>query len=164
MDLVYVLVMFGAILGGLFFLLCAFQKRPAKQTSSVDQPQPSPEPRHFFLQVHGIYHRNEDGSSRQKIIRSCHPGDPLALVPEPENKYDPDAIKVCRPDGAQLGYVPSGHSSKLSNELAIGWTFRVTADEVFTADRPGYVGCRIRLDVLTMSERTERRKKHNQPD
>jgi hypothetical protein len=146
MDLVYVLVLFGAILGGLFFLVRAFQKRPAKQTSSVDQPQPSTEPRHFFLQVHGIYHRNADGSSRQKIIRSCRPGDLLVLAPEPENKYDPDAIKVCRPDGAQLGY------------------FRVTADEVFAADRPGYVGCRIRLDVLTMSERTERRKKHNQPD
>lgn len=162
MDLVYVLVLFGAILGGLFFFLRASQKRPAEKTRSVDRPQPSTEPRHFFLQVHGIYHRNADGSSRQKIIRSCGPGDPLVLVPEPENKYDPDAIKVCRPDGTQLGYVPSGHSSKLSNELAIGWTFRVTADQVFAADRPGHVGCRIRLDVLTMSEATQDLKSRKQ--
>jgi hypothetical protein len=163
MDSLYVLVAFGAGLGGLYLLLRVSQKRPAEQTRSVDQPQPSTKPRHFFLQVHGIYHRNADGSSRQKIIRSCRPGDPLILLPEPANKYDPDAIKVCRPDGAQLGYVPGGHSSKLSNELEIGWTFRVTVDEVFAADRPGQVGCRIRLEVLTMSERTEQRKKHNQP-
>jgi hypothetical protein len=55
----------------------------------------------------------------------------------------------------------AGHSSKLNHEQAIGWTFRVTVDEIFAADRPGYVGCRLRLDVLTMSNRTEQRQKHN---
>ena len=41
MDLLYVLVLFGAILVGIFFLLRGFQKHPAAQTRSVDQPQPS---------------------------------------------------------------------------------------------------------------------------
>jgi len=163
MDFLYVLILFGAILGGLFFLLSALQKRPAKPAKSMDQPYLSAEPKHFFLQVHGIYHRNADGSSRQKIIRSCSPGDPLVLVPEPDNQYDPDAIKICRSDDAQLGYVPSERSSYLGNQLEIGWTFRVTVDEIFAADRPGCVGCRMRLEVLTMSQRTEQRKKHNQP-
>jgi hypothetical protein len=46
--------------------------------------------------------------------------------------------------------------------LAIGWIFRVTVDEVFASASPEYGGCRMRLEVLTMSRRTERRKKHNQ--
>lgn len=136
MDFLYALILFGAVLGGIFFLLSALQKRPAKPAKSMDQPHLADESRHFFLQV---------------------------LVPEPDNKYDPDAIRVCRSDDAQLGYVPSERSSYLNNQLAIGWTFRVTVDEVFPADRPGCVGCRMRFEVLTMSKRTEQRKKHIQP-
>ena len=115
--------------------------------------------RHFLLQVHGIYHRNRDGSSRQQIIRNCHAGEVLRLVPEPDNPYDQDAIKVCRENGDQLGYLDAGNAMRITGELSIGWTFRVTVDEVFAADRRGCFGCRIRIGVLTMSARTEARRK-----
>lgn len=120
---------------------------------------PSDELRHFHLQVHGIYHRNKDRSSRQKIIRSCGVGDILQFVPEPDNPVDPDAIMVCRENGDQLGYVDAGNAARLSVDLDHGWTYRVTVDEVFPADRAGYYGCRIRIGVLTMSQRTEARRK-----
>jgi len=121
-----------------------------------------PEKRHFFLQVHGIYHRNSDGSSRQKIIRSCFPGEVLQLVPEPDNSHDPDAIKVCRSSGEQLGYLDASSAARFTSDMAIGWTFRVTAEEIFAADKPGMVGCKIRIAVLTMSYRTEARKRKKQ--
>ena len=39
--------------------------------------------RSFNKQVHGIFHKNADGSSRQKIIRDCSEGEQLQLIPEP---------------------------------------------------------------------------------
>jgi hypothetical protein len=112
-----------------------------------------------MLQVHGLYHRNRDGSSRQQIIRSCRAGDVLNLVPEPDNPHDPCAIKVCRESGAQLGYLDEVNATRITGDLSLGWTYRVTVDEIFAADRQGYCGCRIRIGVLTMSERTEARRK-----
>jgi hypothetical protein len=112
-----------------------------------------------MLQVHGIYHRNGDGSSRQEIIRRCRAGDVLRFVPEPDNPHDQYAIKVCRDNGDQLGYLDAGNAMRVTGELSIGWTYRVTVDEIFAADRRGYYGCRIRIGVLTMSARTEARRK-----
>ena len=119
----------------------------------------SKELRHFMLQVHGIYHRNSDGSNRQQIIRKCHTEEVLRFMPEPDNPYDPYAIKICRENGDQLGYLDAGNAMRITGELSIGWTFRVTVDEVFAADRRGAFGCRIRIGVLTMSARTEARRK-----
>jgi HIRAN domain len=59
----------------------------------------------YFVQVHGIFHRNPDSSDRQKIIRECRPGEDVHLMPEPDNPIDPNAIAVLRENGEQLGYV-----------------------------------------------------------
>ena len=54
--------------------------------------------RHFFASVAGESFRNEDGTDRQGIIAGCRVGDPLVLVPEPDNDHDENAIKVLRED------------------------------------------------------------------
>src|SRR6478752_872132 len=61
--------------------------------------------------------------TRQSIIRSCcNEGDALALIREPQNSKDPNAVKVCRLVmgdsqpivGDQIGYV----SRELAEEIA----------------------------------------------
>jgi len=127
----------------------AFEGSVQVTKSSIDSY--SDEHRHFFLQVHGIYHHNRDGSDRQHVIRSCHVGELLKLVAEPDNPYDENAVKVCRENGDQLGYLDSVNAMRFTHDMSIGWTYRVTADEIFAADRRGKYGCRIRVGVLTMS-------------
>jgi hypothetical protein len=68
--------------------------------------------RSFKAQVHGINHGNPDGISRQKIISDCYTGEVLRLIPEPDNRYDECAIKVCRESGEQLGYWQGGDSRR----------------------------------------------------
>jgi hypothetical protein len=126
--------------------------------SDHSSPSPPQELRNFKLQVHGIYHRNSDGSSRQAAIRSCRVGELLDFVPEPDNPHDPFAIKVCRENGQQLGYLSAGDAMRIGGDMSIGWTYRVTVDEIFLTDRAGYYGCRIHIGVLTMSRRTEARR------
>jgi hypothetical protein len=118
--------------------------------------KPGAKGRQFFAQVHGINHKNEDGSSRQEIIKQCHQGEELMLVPEPTNKYDPDAVKICRKNGEQLGYWEAG---RMGRDLAAGWTYRVTIDEIyrFKENRRKH-GVRLCVEVLTMSRVTEARK------
>jgi len=112
----------------------------------------------FYGQVHGIFHENEDGTSRQKVISECREGEEVFLIPEPTNHYDPGAVKVCRRNGEQLGYWPAdGH--RMAHDLGIGWTFRVTIEEIYSfEDKPNEYGVKLRLEVLTMSRRTEARK------
>ena len=43
---------------------------------------------------------------RQRVVASLQVGEPVVLTREPENRYDANAIRVERVDGAQIGYIP----------------------------------------------------------
>lgn len=56
--------------------------------------------------VAGVTFKNDNGTSRQAIIKKyCNIGDEVNLIPEPTNKHDPNAVKVCLQDGKQIGYL-----------------------------------------------------------
>ena len=61
----------------------------------------------FFTKIAGVTHRNKDRKSRQSLIGGCSVGEELILEREPDNAVDPNAIKVCRMTGEQLGYIPA---------------------------------------------------------
>lgn len=58
----------------------------------------------FQFELAGISHRHAD-YLRANVQR----GDALTLKCEPTNKFDPDAIMVCKGD-IQIGYVPRTHT------------------------------------------------------
>lgn len=79
-------------------------------------------------------------------------------MPEPTNPYDPNAVKICRSNGDQLGYWPADW--RMAHDLASGWTYRVTIDEIYSfKETREKHGVRLRVEVLTMSHNTEERKK-----
>jgi len=62
-----------------------------------------------------------------KGMRAIKEGNHLDLIPEPENKFDPNAVKIEynfeTPDGIEsihLGYVPKKFSSEVAGLLSIG--------------------------------------------
>ena len=64
-------------------------------------------------------------------------GDQLGLVPEPENKFDPNAVKIEynteTANGVEtvfLGYVPKKFSSEVSALIGIGAEIQCIVDEV----------------------------------
>lgn len=77
--------------------------------------------RHFRIPLAGESYKNDDGSSRQKRIRQCSIGEELIMEPEPDNEYDPNALKVARANGRQIGYIPMQYSSEFSSKIANGW-------------------------------------------
>ncbi len=50
-----------------------------------------------------------------------------ALVPEPDNEYDPDAIKIVAEDRHHLGYIPSGQTDLVCSLTANEFPYRCTA-------------------------------------
>jgi len=53
------------------------------------------------------------------LWKTLRPNDPLLLMPEPENPYDEQAVKVMWNDD-QLGYVPREDNTTISQMLARG--------------------------------------------
>ena len=72
-----------------------------------------------ILKIAGINHRQ--GISRYVGRVEC------ALVPEPDNEYDPDAIKIVAEDRHHLGYIPSGQTNLVCSLTANEFPYRCTA-------------------------------------
>ena len=72
-----------------------------------------------ILKIAGINHRQ--GISRYVGRVEC------ALVPEPDNEYDPDAIKIVAEDRHHLGYIPGGQTDLVCSLTANEFPYRCTA-------------------------------------
>ena len=72
-----------------------------------------------ILKIAGINHRQ--GISRYVGRVEC------ALVPEPDNEYDPDAIKIVAEDRHHLGYIQSGQTEMVCWLTANEFPYRCTA-------------------------------------
>lgn len=63
--------------------------------------------RTFLVGVRGESYDNDDGSSRQELIRRLRKHNRVVLVPDPTNPHDRWAVKVLNEAGEQLGWLPS---------------------------------------------------------
>lgn len=86
--------------------------------------------RSWYTNVAGVTKKNRDGTRRQEIIADCDDGEDLLLVREPDNSYDPNAIKVCRLSGEQIGYISSDVAATMADEMDGGKRFSAKISEV----------------------------------
>ena len=70
------------------------------------------------LAVVGVAHKNSDGSDRRIEIDVCMPGEPVDLVPEPENEFDVHAVAVFSCREVQIGYVKADRSPRIRSLLS----------------------------------------------
>ena len=71
-------------------------------------------PKTFFLA--GVQFRTLE---ERKALAECQEGETLELIPEPDNKFDPNAVKIMKGD-LHFGYVPRRFSSEVSAALECG--------------------------------------------
>jgi hypothetical protein len=74
----------------------------------------------FYVTIAGTRHKNPDGTSRIAAIKRCEMLDVLDLMPEPENKFDKNAIGVFSPEWEQLGYLDARVAGEVSRGIARG--------------------------------------------
>ncbi len=68
---------------------------------------------HDRIIVKGIEYRKEQA---RKALTGSKEGDPVILIPEPDNKFDPKAVKVCV-NGVHVGYIPRYMSREIADNI-----------------------------------------------
>lgn len=71
------------------------------------------------FKVVGTYFR---GKETQEIVKTIPPGEPLELVPEPENPHDSNAIKIFW-NNIHIGYVDKEKTNIFHTALDLKQTF-----------------------------------------
>lgn len=74
----------------------------------------------FSLVVVGINYLNADQSNRRFELAMCVPGEPVHLMPEPDNKHDPAAVAVLSGRGVQIGYLSSERCLWIGKRIRAG--------------------------------------------
>ena len=92
----------------------------------------------------GESHRNEDGSSRQGILKGCVPGEAVQLVRQPGNPYDSNAVFVTDELGRGLGFIARDDAKTLAPALDERADYSAHIHEL-VGGLDGYesLGCRI---------------------
>ncbi|TVV74583.1 HIRAN domain-containing protein [Sphingomonas solaris] len=96
--------------------------------------------RELSIHVVGVAYPNTDGSNRLFAVRTCRPGDPIELRPEPKHPLDAHAIAVVNRRGEQMGYVPADRAPWIGAKMRAG---PVTA--IFQAETRGGAAIRVRI-------------------
>ncbi len=95
--------------------------------------------------VVGVSKENPDGASRQEIIKNeVEEGDLLSLEVEPENEFDPNAIKVLSRTGNQIGYLSRETAERIRSAIQNEVSITVKASWVSGEKMLG-VGLRIEM-------------------
>lgn len=81
----------------------------------------------FYGNIAGESKLNNDGSSRQKILKKLKEGDSLDIIDEPDNPYDKKAVAVYSQYG-QIGYLPRDSNERRSVLQALKQGKNVTAE------------------------------------
>lgn len=94
------------------------------------------------LKAVGVTFANNDGTERQDVIKQLNKGDNIVLVREPNNSYDPNAVKVITEYG-QAGYIGKDYAAIISSMIAEGRVFEVSVNDVGTYKNKYYLSILI---------------------
>lgn len=115
-----------------------------------------PKIRSFNIGITGESFFNEDGSNRQEILRRCKVGEQLHLIHEPIPQ-DINAVKVCRMNGEQIGYIPQYASAEFATIIQRNIKQDIEISEIKSGQ---YIGCRLKVtrydDDLSWNEKHKR--------
>ena len=73
--------------------------------------------REFHSKVVGVTYENDDGTSRQEILKTCSTGEDIILKPLSVPGH-PEAVGVFRKNGQQLGFLSAELASAVRKEYA----------------------------------------------
>jgi hypothetical protein len=128
-----------------------------------DQENSNDNPDDFFTKVAGV-RSGSDRKQKQEAIGKLAVGSPLRLEREPDNEFDPNAIKIMTLDGVQLGYLNEYRAETIFALMDQGHSYQavvssVTGGQVSTrTGKPRGMGVNIRVRRMAGSAKPARSK------
>jgi hypothetical protein len=108
----------------------------------------------FETKVSGVKFENLDGSDRQHILKNCTVKEKLLLIKEPNIQF-PDAVKVCRISGEQLGYLNDDTCHEIAPLLDSGYSIEAMITELtgggFFSGKERNRECSIKITIFEKS-------------
>lgn len=101
---------------------------------------------HFFTKVVGVTHSNDDGSNRQTIIATCMPAEKLILEHDESNRFDPNAVRVSRMNGQQIGFLREELAEEVVSKSRGGHRYAAFVTQV-TGGKGKYLGVNLLMVV-----------------
>lgn len=135
----------------------ALNTKPPTPKKTSAKRTPKTEPRSFEIGITGESFPNDDGTSRQEILRRCRVGELVILIHVPCSQ-DIYAVKVCRSNGEQIGWIPQWASAEFAEFIKRN----IRQDAEIAKILPGqYIGCRLKItrhDDLSWNEKAALRR------
>lgn len=98
--------------------------------------------------VSGVDRFNEDGSSRQDILRSfCQPGDRLYISPY-QKGIDPGHIELRLINGMVVGLLPSHLGKQVLPFLKFGGNMDIMVKEIYPVSPQRLLACEIEVQLF----------------
>lgn len=104
----------------------------------------------FYTKAAGVTFEN-----RQDIVRQLREGERLNLVREADNVHDPNAIRIERADGSQVGYLNTRLAKNLAPYIDRGEQYLTLVSQVTGGGDRSY-GVNIVVQKVTEADRTAR--------
>lgn len=132
--------------GGFWQRIFGTQPRGDTKASRKTAPLPAGAPRKRVFALVGEGQANSDGESRQKLLLSVEPGDPVELKRDQDNPFDTNAVAVRDVAGKTLGYLPRDDAETLAPLLDRGVAPRAKVHRL-SGGVPGFsnYGCEISI-------------------
>lgn len=110
-----------------------------------------------YSKIAGVTMRNDNGIERQDIIAArCEEGDALALVREPDNEFDYNAIAVYHIGGDgkafQLGYIGAELAEEMAERLDDGAPVTARITDI-TGGKPGKPTLGVNIEITKYRKR-----------
>ncbi len=148
-ELIALIIFYPVGIG--YFIIWLYYKITGKNTNSaptIDSSKLTIK-RDFHTKVVGVSFKNDDGTSRQKYIKECKPGDGIVFKPLPMPKY-PYAIGVfTEKDGKQLGHLKDELATEITQNYGYN-LMQVTVDSVTGGGESTY-GCNLHIIIYNES-------------
>ena len=136
-----------------------------KTNTTVANPTPASEPvfkktGSFHTKVVGVTFKNDDGSDRQRIIRDLNKsgllseGTELDLIPQPDNPYDSNCIRVVAKNGQQIGCLSRDVAAKVAPMMKQGVVYKAFVTVQTGGDVGFAYGVNIRIETYEKEEAT----------
>ena len=101
-----------------------------------------------YTKVAGVCFENDDGTHRQDILKKCEKGMRVNLIPEPDNPYDENAVKVVLENTSeQLGYLNRYQAPDIIEKIKYGAQVVGIIRQITGKDQD-LLGCNLQLITI----------------